>query len=89
VGYVVSNQTVGNILKRYGIPPVPEREKTTNWKEFIRIQMDVLVATDFSTTVVWIWCGLITFSVLFLIHLGSRKVHVARMTPHPHEAWMM
>jgi putative transposase len=31
---------------------------------------------------------LITYYVLFFIHLGSRKVHVAGVTPHPNEAWM-
>jgi hypothetical protein len=27
--------------------------------------------------------------VLFFIHLSSRKVHVAGVTPHPNQAWMM
>ena len=36
LGYTVSDQTVGNILKRHGIPPAPERKTTTTWKEFIR-----------------------------------------------------
>jgi hypothetical protein len=40
---MVSDQTVGNILKRHGIPPGPERKKTTTWEEFIGMQMDVLV----------------------------------------------
>jgi putative transposase len=29
VRYTISDQTVGNILKRYGIPPAPARDKTT------------------------------------------------------------
>ena len=49
LGHEVSDQTVGNILKRHGIPPAPERKKTTTWTEFIRSHMDVLAATDFST----------------------------------------
>jgi putative transposase len=49
LGYTISDQTVGNILKRHGIPPAPERKQTTTWKEFIRTHMDVLVATDFFT----------------------------------------
>jgi Homeodomain-like domain/Integrase core domain len=48
--YRVSDQTVGNILKRR---------------------------------------GLVTYDVLFFIHLGSRQVHIAGMTPHPNEAWMV
>jgi putative transposase len=88
LGYTISDQTVGNILKRHGVPPAPEREKTTTWKEFIRTHMDVLVATDFFTAEVWTWCGLLTYYILFFIHLGSRKVHVAGMTPHPDQRWM-
>jgi putative transposase len=31
----------------------------------------------------------VTYYVLFFIHLGSRKVYVAVVTPHPNEAWMV
>jgi transposase InsO family protein len=89
LGYTVSDQTVGNILKRHGIAPAPERKTTTTWKEFIRTHLDVLVATDFFTAEVWTLGGLVTYYVLFFIHLGSRKVHVAGVTPHSNQAWMM
>ena len=58
LGYEISDQTVGNILKRRGLPPAPERKTTTTWKEFIRSHMDVLWATDFFTTEVWTLGGL-------------------------------
>ncbi len=32
--------------------------------------------------------GLVTYYVLFFIHLDSRKVEVSGMTPHPNERWM-
>ena len=67
LGYEVSDQTVGNILKRQGLLPAPDRKKTTTWKEFIRSHMDVLVATGFCTTEVWTLGGLVTFYVLFFI----------------------
>jgi putative transposase len=89
LGYTISDQTVGNILKRHGIPPAPERAKTTTWNEFIRAHMDVLMATDFFTAEVWTWCGLATYYGLFFIHLGSRKVHIAGVTLHPNHAWMV
>src|SRR5438105_2844263 len=89
LGVTVSAQTVGNVLKRHGMAPAPERKTTTTWKEFIRTHMDVLVATDFFTAEVWTTAGLVTYSVLFFIHLASRKVHVAGMTPHPDERWMV
>ena len=31
LGYVISDQTVGNVLRRYGLPPAPERKRTTRW----------------------------------------------------------
>jgi putative transposase len=89
LGLTVSDQTVGNILKRHGTPPAPERKTTTTWKEFIRTHLDVLVATDFFTAEVWTLGGLATYYVLFFLHLGSRKIHVAGITPHPNEAWMV
>src|SRR2546425_8285777 len=77
LGHTVSDQTIGNILKRHGISPAPERKTTTTWKEFIRTHMDVLVATDFFTAEVWTVGGLVTFYVLFFIRLGTREVQVA------------
>jgi putative transposase len=59
--YTLSAQTVGNILKRHGLFPAPERKKTTTWNEFIRAHMDMLVATDFFTAEVWTLGGLVTY----------------------------
>jgi putative transposase len=89
LGYAISDQTVGNILKRHGIPPAPKRKKTTTWQEFIRTHLDVLVATDFFTAEVWTAAGLVTYYVLFFMHLASRKVHVAGVTPHPDQSWIL
>ena len=36
LGYQLSDQTVGNILRRHDIPPAPQRKQTTSWKDFIR-----------------------------------------------------
>src|SRR5919199_2983357 len=66
LGYAISDQTVGNILKRHGIPPAPERKQTMPWGEFIRIHLDVLVATDFFTTEVWNGLRLVLASLLLL-----------------------
>jgi putative transposase len=63
LGYTISDQTVGNILKRHGILPAPERKKTTTWPEFIRTHLDALTATDFFTAEVWTRCGLVTYVV--------------------------
>ena len=89
LGYDISDQTVGNILKRRGLPSAPDRQKTTTWKEFIRVHMEVLWATDFFSTEVWTLGGLVTFYVLFFIKLDTREVRIAGVTAHPHEQWMM
>ena len=79
----------GNILRRNGIPPAPERKRTTTWKAFIRAHMAVLAGTDFFTVEVLTLRGLVTYYVLFFIHLESRRVEIAGITLHPNEAWMM
>jgi transposase len=88
LGYRLSDQTVGNILQRHGIPPAPERKRTTTWADFIRAHMAVLAGTDVFTVEVLTLRGLVTYYVLFFIRLESRKVKVAGMTPHPNERWM-
>ncbi len=88
LGYRLSDQTVGNILQRQGIPPAPQRMRTTTWADFIRAHMAVLAGTDFFTVEVLTLRGLVTYYVLFFIQLESRKVEVSGITPHPNERWM-
>jgi len=88
LGYTLSDQTVGNILQRHGLPPAPERKRTTTWADFIRAHMAVLAGTDFFTVEVLTLRGLVTYYVLFFIRLESRRVEVAGITQHPSEAWM-
>ena len=49
LGYDVSDQTVGNVLKRHGISPAPKRKGGIGWKEFIKAQAAVTAACDFFT----------------------------------------
>ena len=88
VGHHVSDQTVGNILRRHGIAPAPKRSQTTTWKDFIRAHMAVLAGVDFFTVEVLTWKGLVTYYVLFFIHLESRRVRLGGLTQHPTEEWM-
>jgi hypothetical protein len=88
LGHRLSDQTVGNILRRHGMAPAPKRSRTTSWKDFIAAHMDVLAGADFFTVEVLTWRGLVTYYVLFFLHLESRRVSVAGVTRHPDQTWM-
>ena len=88
LGHAVSDQTVGNILRRHDIAPAPERTRTTTWKEFIKSHTDVLAGADFFTVEVLTWRGLVTYYVLFFIEVGSRRVQLGGITRHPESSWM-
>ena len=88
VGYHISDSTVGNVLKAHGIEPAPDRQRQTTWATFLKAHWDVLAAIDFTTIEVWTRGGLVTFYLLFVMELKTRRVHFAGCTPNPKEAWM-
>ena len=48
-----------------------------------------MAATDFFTVEVWTACGLVTYYVLFIMHLSTRSVHIAGLlTTAPNGAYM-
>lgn len=49
--------------------------------------MDVLVGIDFFTVDVLALKRLVTYYVLFFIHLERRRVGVAGLTPYPGQEW--
>ena len=61
----MSDQTVGNVLRRHGIQPAPQRSQNTTWREFIESHVAVLAGIDFFTVEVLTWRGLVTYYVLF------------------------
>ncbi len=89
LGHIVSDQTVGNVLRRLGIAPAPKRRAQMNWARFVRTHMAVLAGIDFFTVEVLTWRGLATYYVLFFFHLETRRVTVAGITQHPTEEWMV
>lgn len=88
LGYKVSDQTVGNILRAHGLGPALERKRHTTWGEFVRRHKDMLWATDFFTTEIWSCRGLATIYVLFFIHLETRRIVLGGLTSTPDEGWV-
>ena len=89
LGYQVGRSTIANILSQSGIEPAPERDKHTRWSMFLKAHWECLSATDFLSVEVFTLKGLTTYYLLFFIDLASRCVHLAGMTSHPDNAWML
>jgi hypothetical protein len=58
------------------------------WPQCLRLHWEVLAATDFLTVEVATWHGLVTFYVLLVMALATRRVQSAGVTPHPTAAFM-
>ena len=56
VGHRVGRSTIRRILKRAGLPPVPQRP--TSWQTFLKAHWGAIAGADFFTTEVWTWQGL-------------------------------
>jgi transposase InsO family protein len=89
LGHKVGRGTIGRILKEHGIEPAPERGKGMSWSVCLKAHWKVLAASDFFTVEVWSWSGLVTYYVLFVMELATRRVCIAGITKHPHTPWML
>ena len=72
------------ILKRFRIPPAPQRSHTT-WRQFLCSQASTILACDF----LHVDCTVALRRVyaFFVIEAGTRHVHVLGVTAHPDGAW--
>jgi len=89
LGYSISDTAIAKILKAHGIDPAPDRKRPGNWKEFLSTHWDVLASVDFTTIGVWTKKGLVNYYLLFFMELATRRVHLAGMTMHPDEEWLL
>src|ERR1044071_8935592 len=89
LGHAIDKITVRNILRRHHIEPAPQRRQGgMSWGQFRKMHWEVLAATDFFTVEVATWHGLVTYYVLVVMELATRRVHIAGITPHPTAAFM-
>src|SRR5438093_2121182 len=89
LGHHIDAITVRNILRRHHMEPAPQRRKAgMSWAQFLKMHWEVLAATDFFTVEVATWQGLMTYYVLVVMELATRRVHIAGITPHPTAAFM-
>jgi transposase InsO family protein len=89
LGHPIDAITVRNILCRHHLEPAPQRRQAgMNWGQFLKLHWEVLAATDFFTVEVATWRGLVTYYVLVVMELATRRVQIAGITSHPTAAFM-
>jgi transposase InsO family protein len=89
LGHHIDKLTVCNILCRHHLEPAPQRRKAgMSWTQFLKLHWEVLAATDFFTVEVATWHGLVTYYVLVVMKLATRRVQFAGITPHPTAVFM-
>jgi putative transposase len=89
LGHHLDKITVRNILRRHHLEPAPQRRKAgMSWAQFLKMHWEVLAATDFFMVEVATWHGLVTYYVLVVMELATRRVEIAGITPHPTAAFM-
>jgi len=83
LGHSVAASAVWKVLRNSGIDPARDRTGPS-WSDFIRSQVKAVIATDFACVDTAL---LRRFHVLFVIEIGTRRVHLAGVTTNPTGPW--
>jgi hypothetical protein len=83
--YHLSDASVANLLKRHGIPPLPQHRLPLRWCHLLTHDKEPLLACDFVTVETRL---LQTLYVFFFIEVGTRRVPFGGCTAHPSGAWV-
>jgi putative transposase len=84
LGLEVSFVTIRTVLRRHGVPPAPDRSRSS-WRTFLNHYKDQFLACDFFTVET---LTLKTLYVLFFIEHASRRVYLAGCAAQPNAAWV-
>ena len=89
LGHRIDKSRVRTILRRHHREPAPQRrQEGMSWTQFLKRHWEVRAATDFFTVEVATWYGLVTYYVLVVMEISTRRVEIVGITPYPHAAFM-
>jgi transposase InsO family protein len=80
---------VGRVLKEHGLEPAPRRSRRTSWAEFLAAHWDQIAAADFFTVELPTLRGLVRYSILFVMEISTRTVHIAGISSDTGDPWMI
>ncbi len=85
LGHRVRASTIRRVLTTLGLPPAPQRQTDTTWRQFLRTQASTMLAVDFFP----VDCAvrLRRLYGIVVIEVGSRTVHILGVTAHPDGSW--
>ena len=92
LGVGIARATIYKICKEHGqrSPPVySKRFPMDKWTQFIKCNMDSIVACDFFSKNVFTSTGTFAAYSLAFIHYGTRRVYVSPPTYNPDTQWLM
>lgn len=80
---------VYDILYHIGFWDGKKNVRGLPWKDFLARFEDITWAGDFFSVPVWTEYGLITYYILFFIHLGTQRVFIGGISSHATSEWLV